>query len=95
MRDVRVLSSALTSTDDWDYAAHSYADEHDRHYGVIHKATQLLGRMFYETGEMADARRAKALPLIAKDPTRIPDHFLGGPDLPLDEVVERRFFGEV
>jgi len=94
MRDVRVLSETLTSNDNWDSAAHSYADKHDRHYGVIHKATQLLGRMFYETGEIADARRAKALPLIAEDPTRIPDHFLCGPDLPLDRLLEQRFFGE-
>lgn len=95
IRDVRVLSDALTKSEDWDSAAHAYADEHDRHYGVIHKATRLLGQMFYEPGEIAEARRAKALPLIAKDPTRVPDHLLGGPDLPLDDVVERRFFGEL
>ena len=38
--------------------------------------------------------RDEALPLIAEDPTRVPDHLLSGPDLPADEAVRRRFFGE-
>ena len=40
------------------------------------------------------ALRAKAMPLIAEDPTRVPDHILSGPDLPLNEKVRARFFGE-
>jgi hypothetical protein len=34
------------------------------------------------------------LPLIAQDGTRVPDHIISGPDLPLHETVRRRFFGE-
>jgi 2-polyprenyl-6-methoxyphenol hydroxylase-like FAD-dependent oxidoreductase len=34
------------------------------------------------------------LPLIAQDPTRAPDHAWSGPDLPFNETVRRRFFGE-
>ena len=34
------------------------------------------------------------MPLIAEDPTRIPDHIMGGPELPIDDRVRARFFGE-
>jgi len=50
--------------------------------------------MFLETGPEADARRAKALPLIAQDGTRMPDLFGMGPDAPINETIRRRFFGE-
>ena len=49
---------------------------------------------FFEQGTEADARRARALPLIAQEPDRFPDHGVSGPDLPYDERVRRRFFGE-
>jgi len=45
-------------------------------------------------GPEAEACRARALPLITQDETRVPDHVYSGPDLPADEVVRRRFFGE-
>ena len=42
------------------------------------------------------ARRAKAMPLIAQDPTRVPDHGISGPDIPFDkETARARFFGDV
>jgi hypothetical protein len=50
--------------------------------------------MFYEPGAEADARRARALPLIAQDNTRMLGHLLSSPDLPADETVRRRFWGE-
>jgi hypothetical protein len=50
--------------------------------------------MFLETGPEADARRAKALPLIAQDGARIPNLFGLGPEAPSDETARRRFFGE-
>ncbi len=35
------------------------------------------------------------MPLIAQDPTRMPDNLQGGPELvPLDETVRKRFFAE-
>ncbi len=34
------------------------------------------------------------MPLIAQDPTRVPDHLNAGPDKPADEAARRRFFGE-
>jgi hypothetical protein len=50
--------------------------------------------MFYAIGPEADARRARAFPLIAQDPARIPDGLVSGPEIPLGEEVRRRFFGE-
>jgi 2-polyprenyl-6-methoxyphenol hydroxylase-like FAD-dependent oxidoreductase len=94
VRDVRVLRDHLLSHENWDEAGHAYAAEHDRHYGVIHTVDNWLSQMFFETGPAGEERRARAFPLLAQDPTRAPDHGLSGPDLPLDETVRRRFFGE-
>ena len=66
----------------------------DEHYRVIHKVEDWWREIFYAGGPQADARRAQALPLVAQDLTRVPDHIFSGPDLPADETVRRRFFGE-
>ncbi len=94
LRDTRVLQDQLLTSTDWDAAGHAYAKEHDRHYGVIHTANNWLTQMFLAIGPEAEATRAKALPLIAQDETRVPDYVYSGPDLPADETVRRRFFGE-
>jgi 2-polyprenyl-6-methoxyphenol hydroxylase-like FAD-dependent oxidoreductase len=94
VRSVRVLRDHLLANDDWDAAGHAYAAAQDHDYGVIHRVTQWAGQMLYEPGPEADARRARALPLIAQDKTRMLNHLLSGPDLPADDSVRRRFFGE-
>ncbi|HTT75194.1 MAG TPA: FAD-dependent monooxygenase [Candidatus Binataceae bacterium] len=94
MRDVRVLRDLLLTLDDWDEAGHAYAAEHDHYYGELHKFTRWLYQIFYENGPAADERRARALPPMAQDLTRMPDVLVSGPDRPLDESVRRRFFGE-
>ena len=94
LRDVRVLRDELLKSDNWNEAADSYAAEHDRHYGVIHQATECFGRLFYEPGPSAEALRARALPLIARDSTRMLDHITSGPDLRINDQLIRRFFGE-
>ena len=78
VRDVRVLRDHLLSHENWDEAGHAYAAEHDRHYGVIHRVDNWVSQMFFETGPVAEARRARAFPLIAQDPTRVPDHVVVG-----------------
>jgi hypothetical protein len=50
--------------------------------------------MFQEQGPEADRRHAGAMPQIQDDPTRIQDHIISGPELPIDESVRARFFGE-
>lgn len=94
VRDTRVLRDSLLADEDWDRAGHSYAREHDRYYRAVHTWEDWLTTFFYDRGEQANARRAKAMPLIMEDPTRIPDHQFCGPDLSVDESVRKRFFAE-
>jgi menaquinone-9 beta-reductase len=94
VRDVRVLRDHLLSHENWDEAGHAYAEEHDRYYGVTHTVNNWLSQIFFEIGPAGEARRARAFPLIAQDPTRVPDHVASGPELPADETVRRRFLGE-
>jgi menaquinone-9 beta-reductase len=94
LRDVRALRDALLANEDWEAAGDAYAREHDRYYRVLHTWEDWYALLFYERGDEADARRARALPLLSEDPTRIPDYPFGGPDLPFDDGVRRRFFGE-
>jgi 2-polyprenyl-6-methoxyphenol hydroxylase-like FAD-dependent oxidoreductase len=94
LRDARVLRDQLLSHDDWDTAGHRYAEHHDQAYAVIHTVEGWLKDLLLETGPDAEARRARALPLIGQDGTRMPDLFGLGPDVPIGETVRRRFFGE-
>lgn len=94
VRDARVLRDQLLAHTDWHEAGHAYAKEHDRYYGVLHTVMSWFGQIFLDSGPEAEARRAKAMPLIAQDETRVLDHGFSGPELPLDETVRRRFFGE-
>jgi menaquinone-9 beta-reductase len=94
LRDVRVLRDRLLQTRDWGAACHEYAREHDRYYGVIHDVTLAFKNMFLRSGPEADAQRNRALPMVAQDPMRVPDHLFSGPDLPWSENVRRTFFAE-
>jgi menaquinone-9 beta-reductase len=95
LRDARVLSDHLVATDDWDRAAHAYAADHDRYYGALHRFTGWFYQLFLQPGAGADALRARALPLLGEDPTRMPDVMISGPDRPMDEEVRGRMFGEI
>lgn len=94
LRDVRVLSEKLLASDDWEAAGHAYAEEHDRGYGACHATDNWYTDLLLEIGPEADARRARALPRIAEDPTRILDTPLSGPALQPDEAARKRFFAE-
>jgi 2-polyprenyl-6-methoxyphenol hydroxylase-like FAD-dependent oxidoreductase len=94
LRDARVLRDALLANDDWDAAGHAYASEHDRYFGVLHTVEGWLTQFFYDTDEEAQARRGRAFPLIAQDPTRVPDTIFSGPDHPLDDQMRKTFFAE-
>jgi 2-polyprenyl-6-methoxyphenol hydroxylase-like FAD-dependent oxidoreductase len=94
LRDARTLSEKLVNNDDWDAAGHEYATEHQRYFSVIHTSCEWLRQILQEQSPEADRRRAIAMPLIAQDPTRVPDHIISGPELPIDDSVRARFFGE-
>src|SRR5262249_6407168 len=91
LRDVRVLRDALLNDSDWDRAAHHYARQHDLYYHNMRTVCCWMRSLFQEQGPAADARRQKAMPKIAEDLTRVPDHLFGGPELPLDDAVRARF----
>jgi menaquinone-9 beta-reductase len=96
LRSARILRDRMLANEAWDTAGHEYAAEFDRVYDVIHTVTAWSRQIFMENGPEADARRQKAMPLIAQDPTRVPDHGISGPDLPFDKARCRaRFFGDV
>jgi 2-polyprenyl-6-methoxyphenol hydroxylase-like FAD-dependent oxidoreductase len=94
LRDVRILRDALSATDDWDAAGKAYAAEHDRYFETLHTVHDWMAQLVYGRGPEADARRARAFPLIDQDPTRFPDDGMTGPDQPATEERRKRFFGE-
>jgi hypothetical protein len=94
LRDVRVLRDELLRNSDWDRAGHRYAEQHDVYFHNCHTATVWFRQVFQEQSPQAALRRQRALPLIAEDLTRVPDHIFSGPEMPLDDSVRSRFFGE-
>lgn len=94
LRSVRLLRDQLYATDDWDAAGHAYACAQHRDFAAIHTQEDWLRTILLETGPDADARRARAVPLIMADLSRVPDLFGMGPDAPIDDSVRQRFYGE-
>ncbi len=94
LRDTRTLRDALLANSDWDHAAHLYASQHDVYSRNCHKVCGWLRFLFQDPGPEAQAVRQVAMPKIAEDLMRVPDHLFCGPDLPADESVRARLFGE-
>ena len=95
LRGARVLRDALLTHEDWDTAGHAYATEHDRVFDIVHRADGWFADLFMDVGPEADARRARAFPLLMQDPLRGIDVPSSGPDSPCDETARQRFFGEI
>jgi 2-polyprenyl-6-methoxyphenol hydroxylase-like FAD-dependent oxidoreductase len=95
LRDARVLRDALRTNSDWDRAGQEYARRHDEYFQNTRKVCGWLRTLFQDPGPQAQAFRQRAMPKIAEDPSRVPDHLFGGPELPCDETVRARFFGEL
>jgi 2-polyprenyl-6-methoxyphenol hydroxylase-like FAD-dependent oxidoreductase len=93
-RDARVLSEKLLADPDWEAAGQAYAREHDRYLTSTITAHGWLFDLLFEVGAEADAQRARALPLLMREPDRDLDHNLSGPEMPSDEHARRRYFGE-
>jgi menaquinone-9 beta-reductase len=94
LRAARVLRDELTNNSDWEAAGQRFAEKHQRYFRACHTVEGWSRTLFQDPSQEAAALRARAMPLIAEDPTRVPDHIFSGPDLPLDEGVRARFFGE-
>jgi 2-polyprenyl-6-methoxyphenol hydroxylase-like FAD-dependent oxidoreductase len=93
-RDARVLAEKLIASSDWEAAGRAYAREHDTYFKALVATESWTHDLFFELGPEADARRARALPLLMNEGDRFPDHGMSGPDLPCDDRVRRRLWGE-
>jgi menaquinone-9 beta-reductase len=93
LRDVRTLAEALSETDDWDAAANAWAVAHDRYHEVIREVNNCYAELFMDPTPEGDARRRRALPRIAEDPSRVPRHHFAGPDLAAGPELRTRFLG--
>lgn len=94
LRDARVLRDELCRTCDWESAGNDYAQKHRKYFGVTHTIEGWFRTLFQDPSPQAALLRAEAMPRIAEDPSRVPDHLFSGPDLPLNNDVRARFFGE-
>ena len=94
LRDARVLRDALLGQSDWDQAGHEYARCHDGYFQNEYKVCGWLRTLFQDPSPEAQALRQRAMPRIAEDLSRVPDHLFSGPDLPADDAVRARLFGE-
>ncbi len=95
LRDARVLRDTLRTHSDWDRAGHEYARQHDQYFQDMRKVCGWLRTLFQDPGPEAQTLRQRAMPKIAEDQSRVPDHLFGGPELPCDETVRARLFGEL
>jgi 2-polyprenyl-6-methoxyphenol hydroxylase-like FAD-dependent oxidoreductase len=94
MRDVRELCENLLTCDDWQLACDRYARARGTYFQTELRVSGWLFSLFFDEGPQADRIRERALPLLAAEPDRVPDHGFSGLDLPCDEQVRRRFFGD-
>lgn len=94
LRDARVLRDVLLAQSDWDQAGHEYARSHDVYFQKEYKVCGWLRTLFQDPSPPAQALRQRAMPKIAEDLSRVPDHLFSGPDLPVDDSVRARLFGE-
>jgi 2-polyprenyl-6-methoxyphenol hydroxylase-like FAD-dependent oxidoreductase len=84
LRSARQLRDAVLAHEDRETAGEVYAAAQHGSFGRMLSVERIYERMLTERGQEADAKRAQALPLLAQDPTVMPDHLLVGPDLALE-----------
>ena len=94
LRAARVLRDELTNNSDWDIAGRRYAEQHRRSFHTCHEVEGWMRTIFQDPSPDVAGLRTRAMPLIAEDPTRVPDHILSGPDLPISAQIRARLFGE-
>ncbi|HEX5135370.1 MAG TPA: FAD-dependent monooxygenase [Planctomycetota bacterium] len=87
LRGARVLRDALSYSEDWGAGGRAYAAEHAATFRKMHAVEGIFENLVMTRGRDADAKRARALPLLAEDPMAMPDHLLCGPDLPLEGPI--------
>ena len=71
-----------------------YARCHDGYFKAEYKVCGWLRTLFQDPSPEAQALRQRAMPRLAEDLSRVPDHLFSGPDLPVDDTVRAQLFGE-
>jgi 2-polyprenyl-6-methoxyphenol hydroxylase-like FAD-dependent oxidoreductase len=94
LRDVRVLRDRLATMPNFAAAADAYATEHDRYFHSLRRIHGWFRELWFGAGADAEALRARALPKIAEDPSRVADFIAVGPEAASDELARRRMFAE-
>ena len=94
LRDARTLRDELSKDSDWAAAATRYAEQRRAYFHICRTVESWLRTLLLDLSPEAAALRAKAMPLIAQDPTRLADHINSGLDLPFNDHVRARMFGE-
>lgn len=94
LRAARVLRDELMNNSDWEAAGCHYAQQHRGSFHACHAVEGWVRTLFQDSSPEAVELRTRTMPQIAEDPTRVPDHIFSGPDLPLNDSVRARFFGE-
>lgn len=94
LRSARVLCDELSKGSDWAAGANRYAEQHSSYSNACITVEGWIRTLFQDPCPQSAALRQKAMPLIAQDPTRVPDHIFSGPELPINDQVRARFFGE-
>ena len=84
----------MTAMTNFAAAADTYAAEHERYYGALHRIHGWFRDLWFGAGREAEALRTRALPKIIEDPSRVPDFIAAGPEAPSDEIARRRMFSE-
>jgi len=90
LRDVRVLRDRINEKPDYAEAANVYTAKHDLYYRRLYRIHGWFRELWFGAGAAADALRARALPRIAEDPTRIADFIAFGPEAPSNETADVR-----
>ncbi len=94
LRGARVLRDELTANPDWTVAANHYAEKQSSWRSACCTVEGWFRTLFQDPSAQSTALRERAMPLIAQDPSRVPDHIFSGPELPVNDAVRTRFFGE-
>ena len=94
LRGARVLRDSLLGNSDWDVSGKVYAYHQANFYQSVRTVAGWFRELLLSQGAEADTRRTRALPLIARDPSRVPDVLLSGPDFALAPDSQSRFYGQ-
>ena len=88
LRDAHVLRDAMLANSDWDHRRQPVRKS-ARRILSYHRTKFAVGcePFFRIPAAEAQSVRQRAMPRIAEDQTRVPDHLFAGPDLPADDTV--------